>query len=345
MLKFQGKVTDTSGNPVPGAQLTVTKTNVITPLPVIYTIASDGSIFASANPFNSDSNGEYVFAVESGSYSIEATGSAAVLNISKTITQFDQQPVAEAVPVAFRSAVYTTNSSWTAPAGVTQVTVTCVAGGAGGQAGSVGTVGGVGGGAGATVWRTLPITPGTTHLILVGAGGTGGVAPGGLGTDGGDSSFGSLVLAYGGLNSGVGGRGTTLGFGGTNALTVPANSSWPVFYGRGGVCAGGDGGAGGTVGGTLTAVDGWPVESFPGGVKGAFHVPAVQTVGGGGGGSSAFGPGGDGGGNDSGAAAGSAGSTPASGYGGGGGGGAEGSASGGAGGAGKPGLCIVEWIS
>ena len=88
MLKFQGKVTDTSGNPVAGARLTVTKTNVITPLPIIYTIASDGSISASANPFNSDSNGEYVFAVEPGSYSIEATGSSAVLNISKTITQF-----------------------------------------------------------------------------------------------------------------------------------------------------------------------------------------------------------------------------------------------------------------
>ena len=81
-------MTDTSGNPVAGAQLTVTKTNVISPLPIIYTIQSDGSIFASANPFNSDSNGEYVFAVESGSYSIEATGSSAVLNISKTITQF-----------------------------------------------------------------------------------------------------------------------------------------------------------------------------------------------------------------------------------------------------------------
>ena len=88
MLKFQGKVTDLNGNPVPGAQLTITKTNVITPLPIIFTIASDGSIVASANPFNSDSNGEYVFAVEPGSYSIEATGSSAVLNISKTITQF-----------------------------------------------------------------------------------------------------------------------------------------------------------------------------------------------------------------------------------------------------------------
>ena len=67
MLKFQGKVTDLNGNPVPGAQLTITKTNVITPLPIIFTIASDGSIVASANPFNSDSNGEYVFAVEPGS--------------------------------------------------------------------------------------------------------------------------------------------------------------------------------------------------------------------------------------------------------------------------------------
>ena len=345
MLKFQGKVTDLNGNPVPGAQLTISKTNVITPLPIIYTIASDGSISASANPFNSDSNGEYVFAVEPGSYSIEATGSSAVLNISKTITQFTPSEATEPVAVTLRSQTFTTNSSWVCPVGVTQVTVTCVAGGAGGQGGSVGTVGGGGGGAGATVWRTVPVSPGTTYPILIGAGGSAGAAPGGLGTSGGDTSFGSLVLAYGGSNAGQGGRGTTLGYGGTNALTVTANSSWPIFYGRGGVCAGGDGGAPGTVGGILPATDGYAVESYPGGVGGLYHVPATQTVGGGGGGATPFGPGGDGGANSTGAAAGGAGLAPVEGYGGGGGGGAEGSASGGNGGAGKPGLCIVEWIS
>ena len=140
MLKFQGKVTDLNGNPVPGAQLTISKTNVITPLPVIYTIASDNSIVASANPFNSDANGEYVFAVESGTYSIEATGSSAVLNISKTITQFTlaTSTAAAAVAVTLQSQTFLSNSSWTAPTGVTQATVTCVGGGAGGRAGGNG---------------------------------------------------------------------------------------------------------------------------------------------------------------------------------------------------------------
>ena len=134
MLKFQGKVTDLNGNPVPGAQLTITKTNVITPLPIIYTIASDGSIVASANPFNSDSNGEYVFAVEPGSYSIEATGSSAVLNISKTITQFDQTyTAAVTTPVQLYRSIYYSDATWVAPSNCVQATVTCVGGGGGGR--------------------------------------------------------------------------------------------------------------------------------------------------------------------------------------------------------------------
>jgi len=127
MLKFQGKVTDLNGNPVPGAQLTITKTNVITPLPIIFTIASDGSIVASANPFNSDSNGEYVFAVEPGSYSIEATGSSAVLNISKTITQFTPSDPASAASTVARYCrtlnpfFYDSLSPWATSGGVPPV--------------------------------------------------------------------------------------------------------------------------------------------------------------------------------------------------------------------------------
>jgi len=332
LLKFQGKVTDTSGNPVAGAQLTVTKTNVITPLPVIYTIASDGSIIAGANPFNSDSNGEYVFAVESGSYSIEATGSAAVLNISKTITQYQQQDVVDPVPVTLNSLVFTSASSWNCPTGVIQATITCLAGGSGGQGGgnAVGT-GGAGGAGGATVRRTIGVNPGQIYAITIGGGGNGG-APGlGAGSVGGDTSFGGIVTASGQT-------GTTLGYGGPVGRNVVADTTMMIFNGFGGICSGGSGGAGGNPGSGSVGVT---VETYAGGAVGQ---GAGGNGGGGGGGSSPYGAGGKGGNNTSSLAVGSNG-VDATGFGAGGGGGSSGTATGGSGGKGTGGLCIVEWIS
>ena len=150
MLKFQGKVTDTNGNPVASARLTVSTENVVMPLPVVFTIQSDGSVLPGANPLLTDANGEYVFAIASGSYSISVTGSSSVLNISKTITQYTEPTTtttATAVAVTLNRQVYSGTSSWTAPAGVIQATVTCVGGGGGGAGG--GTVANRGGGG----WR------------------------------------------------------------------------------------------------------------------------------------------------------------------------------------------------
>ncbi len=350
MLKFQGKVTDTSGNPVPGAQLTITKTNVITPLPVIYSIASDGSIVASANPFNSDSNGEYVFAVEPGSYSIEATGSSAVLNISKTITQFTPSDPASTAPVAvtLNRLVFYSLSSWTAPPGVIQATVTCVGGGGGGGGGSSNGGGDTGGGAGgsgaATIRRTLPVDPGTIYPITIGTAGSGNSA-GVAGLAGGNTTFGSLVQANGGNGGGssttsaagvasTAGNGTMAGFGG-GITTTFTTTAMPILYGFGAAISGSTGGNGGNGFTGDHGVAGNSLETFAGGARGLGNLG--NKAGGGGGGSSAFGRGGTGG-NYGGAAA----TSPAANnWGAGGGGGAAL----GSGASGSDGLCIVEWIS
>ena len=81
-----------------------------------------------------------------------------------------------------------TNTSWTAPAGVTQVEVLVVAGG-GGASGSSASSGG-GGGGGLIYNSAFAVTPGTAYTITVGAGGTGGT---GTGTNGSNSVFNNLI--------------------------------------------------------------------------------------------------------------------------------------------------------
>ena len=89
---------------------------------------------------------------------------------------------------------FTSNGSWLCPADVTRVTVNCWGGGGGG-----GSKGGGGGGAFARK-GIMTVTPGTSYAITVGTGGTG--SPDGVGQDGGDSSFSTLVKAKGGKGGG-----------------------------------------------------------------------------------------------------------------------------------------------
>ena len=352
MLKFQGKVTDLNGNPVPGAQLTITKTNVITPLPIIYTIASDGSVVASANPFNSDSNGEYVFAVEPGSYSIEATGSSAVLNISKTITQFTplESSTTTAVAVTLNRQVFYSGASWTAPAGVIQATVTCVGAGGGGGGGSssagASRGGGAGGGGGATVRRIVPITGGSVYAITVGTAGSGNSA-GSSGLAGGNTTFGLLVQANGGDGGGsttgatagaasTPGNGVLTGVGGSISPLL-TSTAIAILNGSGCAVSGGTAGNGGDAsGGFWGGANGGAIETYGGGLGGSGNG-WIGGGGGGGGGASAFGAGGDGG-----VYGGAVAATPAANNWGAGGGGGSANA---VGANGSNGICIVEWIS
>jgi hypothetical protein len=79
---------------------------------------------------------------------------------------------------------FTSSGNWTAPAGVTAVTATVVGGGGGGGASGNSTANSnynfpAGGGAGGVVTtERVPVTPGTTYSVVVGAGGSKGVSTG-----------------------------------------------------------------------------------------------------------------------------------------------------------------------
>ena len=104
-------------------------------------------------------------------------------------------------------------STWVRPAGVDVVNVECWGGGGGGSAGrgtascnTTSNTGGGGGGSGTYAERKdIPVTGNVT--VTIGSGGPGGVgettgsAVGARGNDGGNSSFGALLVAKGGAGS------------------------------------------------------------------------------------------------------------------------------------------------
>lgn len=156
------------------------------------------------------------------------------------------------------SAIFTTNGTWTAPAGVTQVKLSGCSPGGGGASVS-GTQGGGGGAAGCPfVYGSLvSVTPGTGYAVSVagGAAGTAGVI-----------SLGAVFSLTGGVGGSGGGGGTT-----SNGYTTT------VAGGNGGNSANGNAGGSGF---------------FPGGAAGA---ASGAQGGGGGGGGSMYAPGGNGG--------------------------------------------------
>ena len=113
--------------------------------------------------------------------------------------------------------------SWVAPGSVTSINVICV--GAGGSGSGQG--GGGGGGGGTGYKLNIPVTPGSSYTVVVGAGGAASFA---AGTNGGSSYFSSISL--------VAGLGGTRG--GTSSETA-TNAAGGGFVGDGG----GNGGAGG----------------------------------------------------------------------------------------------------
>ena len=236
--------------------------------------------------------------------------------------------------------IFTSSGTFTVPAGITEVSITAIAGGGGGGGGgeressSTGNGGGGSGGGAGQSYINYPIT-GLTPLdnitVTIGSGGAGGAkgdsGAGNSGGVGGITVFTGHLTCIGG---GAGGWGGSVGAGGAAGDCVGL---------------GGDGGDGGTrVGSTPTA--GENHISHTGGSAGLVGITGGRGGGGGGGGASIYGNGGNGtDGVDDGEGSASNGGTGGdygAGGGGGGGGGGQGSDPGN-GGAGISGFLIVKW--
>ena len=218
--------------------------------------------------------------------------------------------------------IYTTSTTWTAPAGVTSVDVEVWGGGGGGGGQNNTADGGGGGGGGAYSKSTIAVTPGNTYTVTVGAGGAGGT--GGTGVTG----WGFLLVN----------AATVMAKGGTGG--APSTGT-PPSGGAGGAAASGVGttrysGGNGGKGRNNTSGQGGPGGSSAGTAANGTSGPTTwSTV------TAAAAPAGGGiGGN--GGTSGNNGSAPASGNGGGGGGSGDGTNR--TGGSGADGQVVLTYV-
>jgi hypothetical protein len=126
---------------------------------------------------------------------------------------------------------FTSTGTFVVPSTCFSVEVFLVAGGGAGGGTNTDAFSGGGGGGGAVIRRQIAVTAGASYTVTIGAGGAG--VSGSTGSVGGDTSFGSLAVAYGG----GGGAGYTSGY------TAPSVRGTMGGYAGGGGNAGGGAGA------------------------------------------------------------------------------------------------------
>jgi hypothetical protein len=158
---------------------------------------------------------------------------------------FQTTPVSQLAPTV--EVLYDTPGTyqWTCPQGITSINAVCIGGGGGGVAATSNARGGGGGGLG---WKNnIPVIPGQSYTVQVGAGGTrSSFNQPETATSGGNSFFISLETVAG-LGGGAG-LVTTTTFGGAGGTFVGDGGGNGGIGGAGGVNAGGGGGAGGYTG-------------------------------------------------------------------------------------------------
>jgi len=169
---------------------------------------------------------------------------------------------------------FTSNGTWTKPAGAVAVDVVVISAGGGGGSGrkagvaSQASGGGGGGGGSYSVRNISAALLGATETVTVGIGGTGGASVtvnstnGNIGNTGGNSSFGAWIQVSGG-----GGAGAATN---TNGPAGAGSSARAMFQG-------GNGSAGGAGAGTLTGGSNVNISGAGGGAGGG--LPAAATVG------------------------------------------------------------------
>ena len=261
-----------------GCSATATKTLTVTASPTVAAIGGGESTICLGNSIPSFTN-----ATAAGTWSItNGTGTASLTPTSGTVTTVTGETAGTATvnyyitsggctttqtyPLVMNNAAstcltFTSNGSWTVPAGITTCTVYAQGGGGGGGGSSSSGSnhsGGGGGGGGGFESAVLTISGGQVYNYTVGnsaSGGGGGAAGGGNGTAGGSSVF-----------TGTGGTVTATGGGGGAGST-----------GNGGPWAGGAGGSGSQTGGTSAT-------NHTGGAGGAGTDASTEIPGAGGGG-------------------------------------------------------------
>lgn len=196
---------------------------------------------------------------------------------------------------------FTTNGTFTVPAGISVIYVTASAGGGGGGGGGGTTTASGGGcGAGGTSGQSLirqayTVTPGQAISITVGGAGSGGVGGGAggngtAGTAGGNTVVGSLATLTGGGGGGAGGGST-----GSIAAGGAPNATGGAQGGGGG--DGGNGAVGGSGGASPFAGSGLGGRAGSGGGIAGGAASGYGSGGGGGGGAYQIAGGGNTGGN------------------------------------------------
>jgi hypothetical protein len=180
---------------------------------------------------------------------------AAPSTVTETVVDSGSSATGWAVAPTAGNAVQTLSSSttWTAPTGVTSVTVEAEGAGGGGSGLNVdGTTGGGGGGGGAYASSVVAVTPGTGYAVAIGAGGTKGntLTNSNAGGAGGATTFASTtVKAAGGsgapahtTSNGAGGAGGTVANSIGTTRTAGSAGGAASYTGGGAGIAGGTGG-------------------------------------------------------------------------------------------------------
>ena len=131
---------------------------------------------------------------------------AAALTANRTLTLPDADVTLSSPALPQNIVVFDASGTYTKPAGLKAAKVTVIGGGGGGGGKNnvVSTAGG-GAGGGTAISILLAASMGATETVTIGAGGAGGTTSGADGGNGGTSSFGSIVVATGGM----GGPGST----------------------------------------------------------------------------------------------------------------------------------------